>query len=227
MRINLIKLIVVLLGFTSNNVFAALSVGTTLSFDEGGFQCVNGGIYPNCTDGVSTTSGSWWAFDIQNDGGFDVTERILMSQGTDGGIVIGELQAENEIDSPWFFGGAPGNHVSTLPVTVVDEDSTTKLLDFSGWTISWNNILVPIGDVFEVETAELTCSSFNCADGDTFILDFYSTVLDDSVAGFVGASYAMHLEGVIVSAVPVPAALWLLVSGMGVLFVSAKRRCRK
>lgn len=228
MKLKIAALTLVSLGLLSTNVSAALTDGTTLSFNAGSFVCPVGGVYTDCSGGGDpVVVGSWWGFDINNDGTFDTFDKVPMSPGTDGGIVIGKDQVANEMDSPWMFLGIPGNHVSTTPISVVDDTSMTKILDFSGWGISWNANIIPIGDLAEIEHAQLTCSSFDCADGDTFVLDFYSTVPMGEPVGFGGISYAMHLEGVIVSAVPVPAAFWLLVSGMSLLFVSTRRsRCK-
>lgn len=212
-----------LLGLLSNNASAALTTGTVLNFDAGQYQCLNGGTYPSCTDSQFSVSGSWWAFDLFGDGVFDPVDKIAMAPGSDGGLVIGVNQVAGGIDDTWQFLASPGNHVSVSPVTVVNDMGATKQLDFSGWALSWNGNFIPIGDLMETELADITCSSIDCADGDSFVLDFFSTVPAGEPVGFGGVSYALHLEGVI-SAVPVPASIWLLTSGLGLLGVASRNR---
>ena len=211
------------------NSYAALVTDTVLAFDAGAFSCTTGGVYPDCTNGLTTVTGSYFALDTNADGVLSSFERFLISPGTDGGIVIGRTQSPGEIDSVWTFKGSTGSHLTTVPVTVVNDFGTTKELDFSGWGITWNGIPnIPLGGDsanFPTDTglATIVCETSACANGETFSLDYVAHVPWNDPSGFGGVLYGLHLEGAI-SAVPLPAAVWLFGSGLFVLAGVARSR---
>ena len=71
--------------------------------------------------------------------------------------------------------------------------------------------------------ASVTCLN-TCAAGETYTLDYQAVVPFGDPSGFGGVNYQLHLEGVIGSAVPVPAAVWLFGSGLLGLVGVARRR---
>ncbi len=152
------------------------------------------------------------------------------------------------IDNPWQFKNT-GMHLTTSPVTIFSDDGVGNVtLDFSGWGITWNGIdfislgggtqdcgtasdgvcVNGVGDdisgVFDNGTgkAVITCA-IDCAEGDTYTLDYTAVVPQADPSNFGGVLYSLHLEGV-VSSVPVPAAIWLFGSGLLGLVGVARRR---
>lgn len=71
--------------------------------------------------------------------------------------------------------------------------------------------------------ATITCT-VDCAVGDTYTLDYAAVVPMDDPSNFGGVSYALHLEGTVGAAVPVPAAVWLFGSGLLGLVGVARRK---
>lgn len=208
----------------SSNVNAALITDTLLAFNAGYVGCPTGTqcIYP-------AVQGSYFAFDANADGLFQDAEKALLAPGYDGGIIIGRTQLSGisipeeplgaGIDSPWIFNNGIGWHEISNPISVVNDNGLTKDLDFSGWNVNWNGVQSALG-INGVAT--ITCETITCADGELFSLD-YSILVNDPVNSFAGYTYGLHLEGV-VSAVPVPSAIWLFGSGLIGLIGFCKRK---
>ena len=72
--------------------------------------------------------------------------------------------------------------------------------------------------------ATMACSTSSCSSGSTFTLDYFAHVPVGDPSGHGGTGYNLHLEGVVTSAVPVPAAMWLFGSGLLGLIGVAKRK---
>ena len=238
----------------------ALTTGATLVFDTGVGICVLGGTYPDsCNHGVATVgSGTWFAMDT-NGNGLENGEKVPVTNTGDGdaspkgaGWTIGSTYTStgshsggvDGSESPafdiWEFFSGTGMHQITSAVTVVDDayggDANVKVLDISGWNVTWNGIPgIPMGgDAVNFGTtglagemnsglALMTCSTASCSDSSTFTLDFQSQVPKGDGSGFGGVGYFYHAEGVI-SAVPVPAAVWLFGSGLLGLVGVARRK---
>jgi len=132
------------------------------------------------------------------------------------------------IDNPWLFFSNTGMHQTTSPVTVLGDDGAGNVtLDFSGWSVTWNGIAdIPMsggawgGNADGV--ANVTCAN-TCEDGDTFTLFYSATVPVGDPSNFGGVHYDINIAGTI-SAVPVPAAVWLFGSGLVGLAGVARRR---
>lgn len=177
--------------------------------------------YDSYGNQVGMASGSWFAMDLNDNGSISNSEKIAMSPGTAGGIVIGATQSPGEIDS-WQFLAVEGGHYTASSPT----GGTTAGVDFSGWTIAWNYNTIPVNDTAWTPSncGVLGCTGVSFADGiaalswdgvygSAYSL-WYSAIMPDSQpSGFGGMRYVLHLEG-IVSAVPVPAAAWLFGSGL-------------
>ena len=70
--------------------------------------------------------------------------------------------------------------------------------------------------------ATITCDTGSgCSDGAGYMLDYFATTAEGDISSKGGVSYSLHLEGTI-SAVPVPAAIWLFASGLIGLFSAFK-----
>jgi len=225
----------VLMSLSSASTYAALSSSALLAFDAGISTCSSSGV--SCS-----FQGSYFSVDTDGSDDFSSYESIAISPGTDGGLLIGQAQLAGNshtgspdgtevapFDAPWSFGANTGMHQSTSPVNILSDDGSGNVtLDFSGWGVLWNGLpnIDLGGDTvnFAAETgvATLTCA-FDCSYGDTFILDYAAHVPLDDPNNFGGVYWGLHLEGT-VSAVPVPAALWLFGSGLLVLASTSRRR---
>ena len=201
---------------------AELIDGSTLSFAPG-------------TGGVSDVlpadgSGSWIAMEFQL-GSFIIVPITSLN-----GIVLGTTQTASsgpvfseDIDSPWVFSGNLGVHQTLSDSNVLNSGGDTAAIDFSGWSVSWNGIpSIDMGSGAwngNVDgVADIVCvTGSGCGNGANYILDYSATVPVGDISGFGSVRYALHLEGAI-SAVPVPAAVWLFGSGLLGLVSVARRK---
>jgi len=69
--------------------------------------------------------------------------------------------------------------------------------------------------------AQVSCG-VDCGDGDTYSLIYSATIVSIEPSGSGGTPYLLNLTGTI-SAVPVPAAIWLFGSGLVGLMGVARR----
>lgn len=191
----------------------AFQNGDIISFDPGVLGCLYPDpqiceIYGDYFLGV--TEGSYFAVDLNGDGTFSPNERIPVSPGPDGGIVVGQLQpasgshsgcpdgSENaSVDQPWcFFGNTGMQQVTGTPVV----DNGDGTLDFHGWGVTWNGIPnIPLGGdpvYFPQDTglAQLTCNQNPCHPGDNYAIDYYAHVPVGDPSGFGGVHFLIHLE---------------------------------
>lgn len=224
----------VLTSISAVSAEAALSSSALLAFDSG---VPVYDIFGNLID----MQGSYYSVDTDGDGAFAVFESIAISPGTDGGLLLGQAQLASipstftldgteiaPFDSPWLFLGQYGAHQSISPVTISSDDGNGNVqLDFSGWGATWNGIPnINLGgdsiNFSDTGLATITCA-LDCSYGDSFTLDYSAHVPLSDQTGFAGVYWGMHLEGV-VSAVPVPAAVWLFGSGLLGLVGVARRK---
>jgi len=105
--------------------------------------------------------------------------------------------------------GASGGPVVTA---VVDDAAGTITADLSAWTSLWNGIMQNEGD------ANVT-GTWNALTGEYF-LSWSNAHIGGATNGFL-ASWTMYGTA---SAVPVPAAVWLFVSGLAGLFGFARNK---
>jgi hypothetical protein len=177
--------------------------------------------------------------DTNKNGAIAGTEKTPVAQGTTG-LVIGTTTTagashggcptggdSNAITAPWCFFGNTGSDFASVAIT----GSTTAGLDFSGWTVTWNGIpAINMGGTawgagFTSGVANITWSGVY---GTAYTLDYHATVPLGDPSNFGGVQYALHLVGIVneaqVSAVPVPAAVWLFGSGLLGLVGIARRK---
>ena len=101
---------------------------------------------------------------------------------------------------PWEFFTNTGMHLTSVPITEIVSNS---VLDFSGWTVTWNGIPTIYmgsgahGAGFINGQAQIVCSPINCANGATYTLAYTATVPGNS-ANFPGVLYSLRLEGTVV-----------------------------
>ncbi len=140
----------------------------------------------------------------------------------------GTVAGENpDIDNPWIFFGNTGMHQTTSPSNVLTASGNTATIDLSGWNVTWNGIpSIPMGSgawgANADGVADIVCG-VDCGDGDTYTLTYTATVPVGDPSGFGGVAYGLNLVGT-VSAIPVPAAVWLLGSGLIGLVGVARRK---
>ena len=154
-----------LLLFCGFNSFSSAAVldNTILMFNSGVESCLYGGVFPDCNDpgNVGTaitgvTGGSWFAHDNLLDGVFDPWEREALNPYQ--GIIIGTVQEANgshsgspdgteapNIDLPWHYFTNTGMHQTTSPITVISGGNGIYQLDFSGWSVDFNGLNIPLG----------------------------------------------------------------------------------
>lgn len=232
-------------------VLVALGAATSTSaqaavVNTGDILRIASGMYDATTGFIS--GGSYFAMDGGGDGRISAAEKVGLDEGI-AGLVIGAatLPGTYHTGSPlpgdtgpivrsWGFFGNTGTNFLTVPAT----GSTTTGLDLSGWRVAWNTVpeinmgsgawqpgncaaLGCIGHTFTNGTARF---QWDGVYGNTYTLDYSATVPNDGKTGFGGVRYYLHLEGS-VQAVPVPAAVWLLGSGLlGLIGISRRKTSR-
>ena len=203
---------------------AALTTSATLEFTAGYTFCAASNSKSKCI--ATDVAGTYFTMDTNGDGTTQIAEKTAFAPGSGGGVHIGATQGVGQLDATWSFFSAPGNVYTTTPVTVVTDSGTTKTLDFSGWTVFWNNTVVPMGGDtanFPTDTglATITCSSSSCSNTSTFTLTYGAHVPLKDPSNFGGVYYTVSMVGHVV---PVPAAVWLLGSGLLGLVGVARRK---
>ena len=220
----------IVMGGAAMSANAALTSGATLDFVLGTAQTIscNYGTTPPCNKAsyaVTDIVGSYFSMDTNGDGNI-MGEKTAI--GSFNGLVFGATQGASgshtgapdgtespDIDDPWNFFGNTGMHQTTAPTTD-NGDGTINL----AWEVTWNGI--PAIPLAATSATTLVCDTGTCSDSSNYTIDGAFHV---GGAGFTSVAYTVHLEGhVAVSAVPVPAAVWLFGSGLLGLVGVARRR---
>ena len=173
--------------------------------------------YDSNNDFTGVSSGSWFAIDTDGNSKISGMEKVALSQGTDG-IVIGAWNtAPGQITAPWEFFGNVGDNSVTTAIT----GSTEAGLDMSGWTVTWNGVVIPMGAGAWTPAASIAgmaagpytngVAKFSWDGSRSFYgigpytLDYLATVPLGHPSGFGGTKYALHLEGLPVPEASLPA----------------------
>lgn len=194
---------------------ATLPDNAILKFDAGVVTCAAGAGTPpdSCTYAAAVESGSYFGMDTNGSNTVLPIERIPLVVNV--GVTLGGAQAATGthsgapdvsespgIDQAWGFFGNTGLHLTTVaPIVLTDDGAGNVILDFSGWSVSWNGIaVIPMGtDAWNGNTngqAIVTCAA-DCAEDDTYVLDYSATVPLGDPSGFGGVKYNLHFEGAV------------------------------
>ena len=210
-------LVIILTAGVSAKTHASLASNATLNIGpQTGFCAYDAGTYPDACVVAAYPDGNYFAMDNDGSGAFEDGERIGITAGTDGGIVLGAVQGVGDIDAAWDYFGSTGFHTQAGTLSIASDDGAGNVrLDMTGWTVNWNDGDIDMGHGLP---AMIKCSA-DCSDGDTFILEYFAIVPGGSSI----VPYKLHLSGTI-SAVPVPATVWLFGSGFFGLIGMARRK---
>lgn len=192
----------------SIQTYAALPANAILQFNPGVVTF-------NSSGSAVIKSGSFFGLDTGGNGSVNPPERVSITpenglilgsaqdaSGSHGGAVSG-VESPN-IDKAWGFAGNTGMQYSLSPINIITNNNIvggTITLDFSGWGVTWNGI--PRIDLTKRAwdgnadgEAILTCSA-TCENGDTFNLDYSSTVPTGDPSNFGDVKFALHMEGTV------------------------------
>ncbi|HEY9146956.1 MAG TPA: PEP-CTERM sorting domain-containing protein [Thiobacillus sp.] len=202
---------------------ATLTNGSTLSI-------VTGAVGSSGTALAGTTS--WFAMDNNGDSKIQLSEKVALAPGSDGGIVIGANQGLGGMVAQWSFFSGPGYNYT--PVTAIT--GGTGGLDFSGMTVNWNGGDINMGaggawNPLNAAAAGMSTTTFTNSvanltwdgvSGHGYTLDYTATVPSGS---FQGVQYSMHLTGVAtVAAVPEASTYGMMLAGLGLVGFAVRRR---
>lgn len=218
---------------------AALAAGTQLVFDAG---VTNKGAYVSGTAFGMDAQGFgylWTAMAPGSDNGLTIGKAQATGPST-GGIVN---NAPGQLDAAWFFFGNYGHHFTNGPTATLgnlfdsascggapgtDAQNATNAATCSGktrlsdWNVNWNN--VPSINMGNGGVGGITLGNEGVIEwtvtGNKFSL-YYQAKVPSTSPSFPGVPYALHMTG---SIVPVPAAVWLLGSGLLGLVGVARRK---
>ena len=227
----LVASLLLVLGFSASSMAAALPAGTLLTIDNGFDGAKSYFTMAASTAGLATTQ-------IRST---KVVGGTQNPNSTDGGILLLTAQPASTlpppkgtvglsgshdkapnytydfgpIDRPWSFFGNTGEHFQATPT--ISADPAAGTIDMTGWTVTWNGIAA-----INMGTGPL--GSFTVSDSN-YTVNYAATVPVGDPSGFGGVPYALHLEGRIVpAAIPEPASLLLIGSGLLGLLALAKRK---
>ena len=225
-RINMKKTAIALaLMAATGSANAALVNGSTLNIGAGSFFTMGGSL-------AVAAPGFDGQFLTGNEG--LVLGTTQTPSGSHSGAV-GSVAGENPtVDNAWLFFNSTGMSGSDSNTNVLSATGNTATVDMSGWVVAWNGLdaasgaaTVPMGSGAWLAgttdgVANIVCG-VDCGDGDTYTLTYSATVPAGDPSNFGTTPYLLSLTGT-VTAVPVPAAVWLFGSGLVGLAGIARRR---
>jgi hypothetical protein len=199
---------------------ATLINGSVLSFNSYG----GGSSIP------PDSNGSWFSvepatFGVIGIASFDglILGSIQTATGSHSGVPDGSESPT--IDNPHDWFGNTGMLSTVSDTNVLLAAGNTATIDFTGIRWSWagtDNIVIYDPTAGDSGAANISCV-LDCGNGDTYILDYIGHIEQGSPSGLGGEEVRIHLEGTI-SAVPIPAAVWLFGSGLlGLVGIARKK----
>ena len=166
----------------TNTVTAALDSTATLTYTPApGF--ISGPTPPATGSWFSMTiSAGFFSFTPVESFSGIVIGTSQLATGSHGGLPGGINTGEHpDVGVPWDFFGQTGIHQTTSAVTILSDNGAGAVtLDLSGWDVTWNGLASIPMDAAAWGTnadsvADVVCA-VDCADGDTFTLDYTATV---------------------------------------------------
>jgi len=197
---------VVLMASSTTQSYAELANGSILNFEPG---VVTSSPYGS----TFVKSGSYFGMDTNGNNAVTANERTALTQND--GIILGTAQSASGshsgapngseiegIGKAWGFFGNTGLHYTSTAANVLTATGNTATVDLSGWVVTWNFIdPIPMSSRaweagFTDGVAQITCG-FDCADGDTYTLNYSATVPDGDPSGFGNVKYTLRYVGTI------------------------------
>ena len=229
-----------IMGAMSAHAFS-LNTGDTLTINTGVpvFTTTGTGTSssPLVTTQTNVNPGSWFGMDTSGDGAIQGTEKTALSAVNSPGIVIGAntstpgpyttdaslVGSAGPIVDSWGYYGATGTNFSTVAIT-----GTNTSIDLSGWHVAWNNVpsIDMGGNAWGTGyTSGVGKLVWDGVYGHTYKLDYHAAVPSTSSV-FPNVKYALHLEGVVNAAAPVPEAstYGMMLAGLGLVGFAVRRR---
>ncbi len=199
-------------------VHAELVDGSVLSIEEGSFFTVG---MTNTDPPASDTEGVFLT-------GFNGLIVGSMQEATDSHSGIVDGSESPNIDQAWSIFGHTGMHETKSPTSVLSASGNNATLDFSGWSVDWNNNEVNEGTGAWLPgtsngIANVSCA-VDCGIGDTYVLIYSASSCGGEPNCFYPTPYYLELHGTITSVVPIPPAALLFASGLALL--AGRRRMK-
>ena len=224
------------LAIGSVGILGAMSAHA-VNLNNGDQLTINTGVVVTDSYGNQTNvTTSWFGMDTNGDGKIAGTEKTALSQGTTG-IIIGQTTTAgashsgaptasdtNAITAPWFFFKNTGSDYVTTAIT-----GGTGGLNMSGWTVTWNGIAaIPMGSGAwgTGYTNGVANFTWDGTYGHAYTLDYHATVPANDPSNFGNVPYALHLQGTVNAAAPVPEAstYGMMLAGLGLVGFAVRRR---
>jgi hypothetical protein len=206
---------------------ATLPWGTALTITSGV------PVYDSNGDQITVSSGSWFGIDLSGDNKLASSERYAaLSQGMTG-FIIGMPTPPgashpgppapgdtNDIDAPYDVWGQTASDYTTVGIT----GSTATGLDMSGWMWRFAGYDVNMGSGAWGAGFSNGIGNFvwDGVQGHAYTLDYRARVPFGDPSGFGGVGMAWHFEGVV--AVPEASTYAMMLAGLGLVGVAARRR---
>lgn len=209
----------------SSTTYGALAYNSTLLIGPQTTHCYSDLGIPGACELGEIPDANYFGIDVDPYDGVSLIhdlDLISIEAGLNGGIALGAFQEPGDIDAYWELAGGIGSHTQAGTLSIASDDGTGNVtLDMTGWNISWNGGDINL-DLLDTNLAYISCNN-TCENGDTYTLNYNNYYL--AAGGFPSLElYTLHLSGTI-SAIPVPASIWLF--GSGLAFFAGVFRRRK
>jgi hypothetical protein len=129
-----------------------------------------------------------------------------------------------------YYDDAGSNNTAGTGIGILSAIGDTATVDMSGWKVNWSTIKnIPLGGMawsagYTSGVGNITCTAGSgCAVGSAYTLTYTATVPYGDPSGFGGVKYYLELHGE-VGAVPEASSYAMMLAGLGLIGVVARRR---